>query len=244
MLINADVKGLEVVCCAYLSRDKVLMAEIRNGDDLHGDNQQKFGFPERRIAKIFVFRLIYGGTAYSYALDPDFNWISTSWKYWQRAIDAFYEKYEGVYRWHEFLVGVVSKKWKLVLPTGRTFPYSMVRVQNGEMIMPRTTILNYPVQGLGAEMVKLARVMAFNELMARDWEGDRPLLVSSVHDSLLVDSPKEHTDDVARLLTKSINTAPLEFERIFNESFDLPLLAEIKTGSNMGNMAEYANYNS
>ncbi len=45
---------------------------------MHNFNQQKFNLPDRRIAKIFLFRLIYGGTEWSYAKDPDYNWISDS----------------------------------------------------------------------------------------------------------------------------------------------------------------------
>lgn len=60
MLVNCDVKGLEVVCAAQLSGDKVLSQEIINGEDIHGNNQAAFGLGEgkagRLIAKIFKFR--------------------------------------------------------------------------------------------------------------------------------------------------------------------------------------------
>lgn len=50
-------KGLEVVCAAYLSKDKVLYKELRDGLDIHSDNQAKFGLPDRITAKIFKFKL-------------------------------------------------------------------------------------------------------------------------------------------------------------------------------------------
>jgi DNA polymerase I-like protein with 3'-5' exonuclease and polymerase domains len=53
-------KGLEVVVAAQLSGDKVLSKEIRDGEDIHGNNQRAFGLGEgkqgRLIAKIFKFR--------------------------------------------------------------------------------------------------------------------------------------------------------------------------------------------
>jgi DNA polymerase I-like protein with 3'-5' exonuclease and polymerase domains len=55
MIINADAKALEVVCAAYLSRDKVMMDEVRNGIDIHSANQKLFNIP-RLIAKILKFR--------------------------------------------------------------------------------------------------------------------------------------------------------------------------------------------
>jgi len=56
MLINADVKGLEIVAAAFLSRDPVLIGEILNGVDIHLENQKRFNLPSRLIAKTFVFR--------------------------------------------------------------------------------------------------------------------------------------------------------------------------------------------
>ena len=72
MLLNADAKQLEWICAAYLSQDKVAIKEILGQIDQHKDNQKRFGLPSRLIAKTFVFRLIYGGGAYSYANDPNF----------------------------------------------------------------------------------------------------------------------------------------------------------------------------
>lgn len=78
MIIQADAKGLETYCVAYLSQDQVLMKELIEGLDVHGSNQEAFGLPSRLIAKVFVFRLIYGGSAYSYAHDPDFMGVTVS----------------------------------------------------------------------------------------------------------------------------------------------------------------------
>lgn len=56
MLVNGDVKGLEVVCAAELSKDPVLWKEILDKEDIHGNNQKTFGLPSRLISKIFKFR--------------------------------------------------------------------------------------------------------------------------------------------------------------------------------------------
>jgi hypothetical protein len=49
--------------------------------------------PSRLIAKTFVFRLIYGGSAFSYANDPEFTGVSSDPDFWQSVIDEFYTKY-------------------------------------------------------------------------------------------------------------------------------------------------------
>ena len=66
MIVNLDVKSLEVVVAAWLSGDAVLKKELNDKLDIHGINQEAFGLPERVIAKILVFRILYGGNEYSH----------------------------------------------------------------------------------------------------------------------------------------------------------------------------------
>ena len=113
MLLNADAKALEWVCAAYLSQDKTAIQEIHGQIDQHTDNQTRFGLPSRLIAKTFVFRLIYGGSAFSYANDPNFKEIGNE-AYWQHVIDEFYKKYTGLKEWHDEIFLRAKKDNKLV----------------------------------------------------------------------------------------------------------------------------------
>src|SRR5687767_371525 len=99
------------------------MDEILTGVDQHAVNQKTFGLPERRIAKIFVFRLIYGGSKWAYALDPDFNWISKDPRFWQGVIDKFYDKYNGIKKQHDTWVREAIRTGRLVMPTGRIYTF-------------------------------------------------------------------------------------------------------------------------
>ena len=56
MLLQADIKALEVVTAAYLSRDEVLCNEVRNKVDIHEENRKRFNLPSRLISKTFKFR--------------------------------------------------------------------------------------------------------------------------------------------------------------------------------------------
>jgi len=57
MLVNADVKSLEIVTAAQLAHDKVLSDEIVRKLDTHQNNQDAFRLPSRVVAKRFVFKL-------------------------------------------------------------------------------------------------------------------------------------------------------------------------------------------
>lgn len=56
MIINVDVKSLEIYTAAWLSGDEVLLAELLRGEDIHGNNQRDFDLADRLIAKTLVFR--------------------------------------------------------------------------------------------------------------------------------------------------------------------------------------------
>jgi len=236
LLINADAKSLELVAAAYLSQDKVLMNEIINKVPLHDDNQKRFNLPERVIAKVFVFRLIYGGSAYSYSVDPDFASVGFSQKKWQETIDSFYEKYPELAAWHVKIVQDVTLTGKLVLPTGRQFDYEPFETPQGDLKWPRTTILNYPVQGLGADLVMLARISFWNRVRKF---GLKTLLVSTVHDSIVVDAPDEEVDTICQLFHDVFRDIPENFKRMFGVEFNLPMTAEVLIGKTMGKMVEW-----
>lgn len=226
MILQADAKSLEWIVGAYLSQDKVAMDEIWNEIDQHSLNQKAFGLPSRLIAKKFVFRLMYGGSAYSYANDPDFTDVSRSEKFWQKVIDKFYEKYYGLARWHTEIVQQVTLTGQLVMPTGRVYKFE--RDKRGEW--PVTTIKNYPVQGLGADLMSIARVSFMRRFKNENFSG---VLVNTVHDSIVVDLPEAEIKKCVKLFDNVFADIPTNFRKLFGVEFNLPLRAECSCGSNM-----------
>ncbi len=197
--------------------------------DIHESNRQRFNLPERRIAKIFVFRLIYGGQAYSYAHDSDFNHVSKSVDYWQEVIDRFYDKYRGIKGWHESLVSTVLDTGQLVMPTGRVFTWSRSDVAKRPWFhTPK--ILNYPVQGTGADLVAIGRVAMWKRLRREKIEA---LFQSTVHDSIDIDVKEEYNIRVGEIMVESIQDIPKNFKRLFNKELPLPLNCEIIRGNRL-----------
>lgn len=233
MLIEGDASGLEVVCAAFLSQDPILCEEIRDGVDIHGRNQERFKLPERVIAKILVFRILYGGNEFSFANDPEFNWISSSPKFWKKILDEFYSKYQGIYKWHTGLMDIAQRTGGWRSPTGRTYKYQPYKDYQGQWRWPRTKILNYPVQGLGADLMALARVSAYKRLH------DRVLFCNTVHDSIIVDSPNDIVYNVCDELERVFVDIPRNFEKVFGVPFNLPMKGEVKYGMNWKDLKKY-----
>lgn len=237
-LVNGDYKHLEWDTAVFQSKDKLAYKELWDDFDIHSDNRERLKLPTRLVAKTFLFRLIFGGSAPAYANDPEFAYISDSQRYWQRAIDTFYEKYSGLARWHSSLVDEVIRNGGVyTIPSGRTYKFQRVW-KNGQREWPRTKILNYPVQGLGADMMSLARVMACNRV-AR--ESPTSKFVCSVHDSLLFDCPSDQVDKVVDIIYEVWYNLPSTFEKTWGMKYDLPCRVEVQVGDTWGKM-ENANH--
>lgn len=233
MLLVGDVKSLEVVTAAYLSKDDVLTREVLEGVDFHESNRVRFGLPNRTVAKRFKFKLIYGATAWGYANDSDFIDVSTSQDYWQGIINEYYGKYSGMQRWHRELVAQATRDGYWSSPTGRRYDYPSQDVV-ARMWYWRPKILNYPVQGLGADLVMIARISFARRI--RDLPG--VLLVGTVHDSIVVDVDESLVScyNIGKIMKASVADVPANFKRLFGVEFGLPLGCEIKVGKNLKQM--------
>lgn len=235
MLVNADVKGLELYVAADWYDDTLLKEELLSGKDLHAENQQLFRLPRRTIAKIFVFKLLYGASAYGYYSDSDFMEVGFSVKQWQGVIDEFYSKYVGIAKGHERDLSFVKQNRYLEIPSGRHYLYEPV-LWNGGFQWPLTKIKNYPIQGFGAELVMLARI-EFRRLCLL--EGIKSLFIGTIHDSLVCDARADDVAQVANLLNQAITSVPRLCEEVFGYTFSLPILCEVSFGMNKAEMMPY-----
>lgn len=237
MLVNADVKGLEVVVASELSGDPVLSQEIIDKVDIHEANRDRFNLGEgksgRLVAKVLKFRTIYGGTAYSFAQDPDFMGVSTSVKFWEDILEQYFNKYKGLRAWHNQLILTAKTQGFLEIPSGRKYP--IVPDMRKREPWPITIIKNYPVQGFGADLVMLARLEARKRIRA---SGLECLLISTIHDSIVADCPEKNVEAVGRILYDSVLAVPSLCKKVFDYDFKLPLTSEVQYGPNKRDMVE------
>lgn len=233
MIIQCDVKGLEVVCAAWLSQDKVLYKELIDGVDIHQANQDAFGLPNRLIAKILKFRTIYGGNEYSFANDPDFTPVSSSTKYWKKVLEKYFAKYYGLAAWHQKICAEVGRTGMLTTPLGRTFKWDVMKF--GSFKVPDTQVKNYPVQGTGADIVSVARVLLRQRWKKANISG---MLVNTVHDSIVADVEKKEVDKTVTLMYNVFRDVPRNINNIFGVNFDLETKVEILVGQDMYHLEE------
>lgn len=230
------------------------MEELESGADMHSNNQRELKLPGweeigtgtdlakkgRLIAKTFLFRILYGGGAYSFSVDPDFSLVGYKEKEWQEVIDKFYTKYKGLAEWHKKILMEVVETGQLVVPcTGRIYKYEAF---GGKY--PDTQIKNFIVQGLGADIVALARVSLFNrlkKLRKEDSRWDRCLMVNTVHDSYIFDYDDKliDTTELVTLIEGVFKDLPANFYKMFKTEFNLSVNVEQEIGKCWGEMTPF-----
>lgn len=251
MILKVDASQIEWRSKVFLSQDRVGIEELLDKADIHSDNQKKFGLPERRDAKFFVFRMIFANAfsemgfrrpAYAYVHDPKFNVISSSLKYWERTCAAFFEKYEGMYAHGWALLDEVRRTGRIVNPTGREFTFSYKKNKRGEPELPVTHILNNPVQSLAtADLMTLARVVLWKRFLASQVDLTRVLLNNTVHDSIEADVDLEPQEcyNIMVEMEKVFEDLPELFERYFGVPFNVPLAGEVSYGPNLASLTKF-----
>lgn len=221
MVVQFDVKGLEVVCAAYLSGDKTLQKELNDGEDIHANNQAAFGLDTRLAAKRFMFKMIYGGTANGFASDPDFRDLKLNAKRWQQIIDAFYVKYHGIAEWHRKLIDHCLRNKTYEIPSGRVFDYSEAMKKPEWYFVPK--FKNYPVQGFGADIVMMARVSLYKRMCAAGMPG---LLINTIHDSIVLDIRKKEWYNISMIVKKVFEDLPKNIKNIWEIDLGLEVRVE------------------
>jgi DNA polymerase I-like protein with 3'-5' exonuclease and polymerase domains len=234
LVFVGDLSQLEWRVAAWQSQDPVAMQEIFDGVDIHLDNAIKFfgDAKYRQDAKIMTFRLLYGGSAYAFWIDPKMPNFSK--KRWDEIVDSYEMKYRGITQWqqnnisrvpldHGFLYDAMGRKYKIPMEEHKRYP--------GTMVYKDTCIKNYPVQGMATgNIVPLAQVMMQEKIdadpqafMSSNWMGQ-------VHDSMIFDTMPHEVKRLAFTCIQVFEALPARINDIWGLDFNLPLTGEAEWG--------------
>lgn len=241
MIVNVDAKSLEWCTYMFLSQDQTGIDEwnavVRDPktNDIHTANQLAFNLPSRLIAKVFLFRAIYRGSAFAYSKDPDFVHVSRSIDFWQGIIDNFYRKYKGLNTCHMNYIKEATTKGKLTSPFGREYYYEPKRNWRGDMVWSEPDITNWINQGCGADVMAVARVACAQRLKRYGLSGR---LISTVHDSIVADVPEQEVQVVSEIFHTVFKDLPRLITQAYAVEWNLDMLGEVSVGPNMYELEE------
>ena len=232
VLVSADYSQIELRIAAHLSGDPKLLGAFAAGQDIHTATAAAvFKIPiesvdpnQRRLAKVANFGSIYGQGEYG---------LSQQLGITGDVAREFLAQYWSTYsRLKEYLDEVRRKAREeglVVSATGRRRAIPDLRSPNFQLRSAAERMaINFPMQSLAADIIKIAMVRLQREIEADQIEG-RMLL--QVHDELLFEVPAGEVDQFAEKVPR-IMTGAYELET--------GIEVETKVGPNWADMKKLA----
>lgn len=225
-LISADYSQIELRVLAHLSSDKTLIASFKDGNDIHLQTAKDI-FGElidddelkklRRVAKTINFGIIYGISAFRLAKQ-----LKVSNRQAQDYIDGYFRRYSGVKEYFNKLEFELENKGYAETFFGRRRYLSQINSSGRDRGYAKRSLLNAPIQGTAAEIIKLAMVRLSDSLKPISNDAK---MVLQVHDELVVEAREEISDEVEKTVVSSMEGAielkvPLEVDVSSSTSWD------------------------
>ncbi len=205
---DADYSQIELRVLAHMSGDEQLIEAYKMDEDIHRITASKvFHTPfaevtdlQRRNAKAVNFGIVYGISSFGLSQD-----LSISKKEAAEYIEQYFATYPGVKTFLDRQVEDAKKNGYVTTMFGRRRPIPELSSGN---FMQRSfgerVAMNSPIQGTAADIIKIAMIKVWKRL--KD-EGLRSRLILQVHDELLIETAKEETEAVGRILETEMKAA-------------------------------------
>ena len=245
MLIEADYSQIELRGLAAFSQDETLKGIYKDGRDLHSETARSaLNIPlheavpkeDRTFAKGVNFGVIYGETAWGLArqlnkpVDEAERFIENFFtmfpqaREWIERVQAFARKHGRVY--------TMFGRWR-TLENARIKPHTEEETRLYEEAMRQAS--NAPIQGTASDICQVSAIELEKQfaLLPPTIEAS---LVSTVHDSLLVECRQGKESVVIRLMREVMTTAPLVW--IADQWGDVPIVVDFKVGTTWGDAVE------
>lgn len=224
--LGADYKQLEVRVAAGISKDLVLIEEIREEVDLHSRNAATFLLkmeeeefvrilksktPEsvkldrkRTVAKTTTFGVLYGSTAYGVSARNKIPLEDC-----EKFIKRFFRKYNILAGYIKNQHQKVRTLHKVVSPTGRYYHFPDFQFINSSYCKHderrrRLTDIdnvacNMPIQSFGSDIFQSHKLKVFKYLLKNKMKSR---LVLSLHDGFLLNVKPDEKEELAEMVPK------------------------------------------
>ncbi|MCH7686056.1 MAG: inositol-3-phosphate synthase [Planctomycetes bacterium] len=217
---------LDVPALTQLSHDKVALADIEAGLDVHqrtADVLTEAGQEtNRQDAKAHTFKPLYGGS----------EGTAAERKYYS----DFLERYTGIAGWHKRIVETAVIFKSIKIPSGRIYWFPWIKQSASGGVGGATKVKNYPVQGFAtADIVPIACTLVYWAMVKHKLNS---ILINEVHDSIVIDTYPEEEEIVMKILRVCMLEVIPWMKEHWDYDFNVPLAVDIKSGPNWLDMEE------
>jgi len=223
-LLSADYSQIELRLLAHFSGDPLLVRAYLEHQDIHTlTASEVFDVPAetmdkqtRNRAKAVNFGIVYGISAFGLAAQ-----LSIPQAEAKAYIDRYFARYQGVKEFIDKTLEETRKQGSVRTMFGRLRPIPDIESRNpNQRGFAERTAINSPLQGTGADLIKLAMIAIDRKLTERKL---KTRMVLQVHDELLFEVAMDESREVETLVRA-------EMEGVVQ--LKVPLVADLAFGPN------------
>jgi DNA polymerase I len=224
VILSADYSQIELRILAALCKDEALTEAFKNMEDIHRStaalvfmvNKEDVTAEMRRRAKEVNFGVLYG--IGPFGLKTRLNITQSHAK---EIIETYFKTFARVKNFmDESIMRAREKGFAETLTGRRRFLRNINSSNRIVRQFEERVAINMPIQGLAADMIKLAMIKIHDELAKMN---TRTKMVLQVHDELVFDAHRDEVDELIPVIKNIMESAlPL----------DIPILAETGYGAN------------
>lgn len=204
-LLVADYNQIELRVIAHLSQDPGLLSAFRDGTDIHNATAAQVFSVEpgdvttgmRSKAKMVSYGLAYGMEAYGLAQRLNIGREEAS-----EILDAYFAAFPSVKSFMNEMVTVAKSRGYTETEMGRRRPLPDLNSSNFRVRQAaERQAMNAPIQGLAADIFKIALVRLDAALLNSDTAAR---LILQVHDEVILEVPPAEIDAITKLTVDTL----------------------------------------
>lgn len=217
VLLAADYSQLELRVAAHLSGDHIMKEAFQAGRDFHTETAERMGV-DRRMAKIINFSILYGKGAFGFAVDMNIT-VPEAKKY----IEQYFATFPELRKYLDKVLEDTRKNGYAETMFGHRRSFPDITSSNFQRrSAAEREALNMPIQGTGADILKMAMIELENNL-----EKTGAQMILTVHDELVLEVPEDEVPEVSVILHDTMKNVV---------TLDVPLEVTVKLGCNWAEM--------
>lgn len=204
ILVSADYSQFELRLAAALAGDDALIEDFNQNIDIHtktaaevyGISMDQVTKDQRRDAKVINFGVLYGMSPHGLAAATGMSFGDA-----KRFIEQYFALRAPIRAFIDATLTQAEEQGYVETFFGRRRPTPDIKSSN-YMVREsaKRAAANMPIQGTEADLMKRAMLAVETRL---DGKGRQIL---QIHDSILVETPREHADEVAEILRTTMES--------------------------------------
>ncbi len=224
VFVSADYSQFELRLAAVLSGEAKMVNDFNAGTDIHAKTASEvYRIPldnvtkdMRRAAKVINFGVLYGMSAHGLATAAGMNVVEA-----KHFIDEYFRIRPNIRTYIDDTIKKAKDEGYVETLFGRRRPTPDVKSSNFVVRMSaERAAANMPIQGTEADLMKMAMLRVDDHI---DGLGKQLL---QIHDSILIECPKENAERISEILVEAMENVHPEI--------GVRLQVDVHTGANWG----------